>query len=139
MRILWICPVIPGGPGVTGPRIIRLLDTLGAHASSWDTTESTRANPYAVGCSEVTDGQLALLQSDVDVIVFNASAWDQIVQEQLATERLKIRRFCDMVGVAAPEGNEVIRDLCSRMTVLLNVRRIEAHIQRVDEKLAQKA
>ena len=137
-RILWMCPVIPGRPGVTGPRVVKLLDNNSPdpHVSSWDTTPSSRAAPYAVGCSEVNVAQLAILLADTEVIIFADTEWDRQFDQQLVATRTRVNSFLTTIGVTRPVSNEVIRDLLSRMTLLLNIQRVEAHISNVDARIS---
>jgi hypothetical protein len=131
--LLWACPLVIRR-GMSLPKVVEILDSFGPHVTSWSTTPGHRAAPYAAGCSEVTEEQQAALAAEAQVFIWTEPEWQQQFDQLPAAFRNRLNQFCNQIGVTRPLNNEVIRDIVTRLTTLIDNKPIEDHVGQVSKQ-----
>ena len=131
--VLWACPLIVYREASL-PAVVRVLDTVGPHTTSWSTTPGHRSAPYAVGCSSVLVEQLTALEAEPTIHVWDEAAWQQQFDTLPIGIRTRLNQFCTTVGIARPMANEVVRDILTRMSQLIDNKVMEEHVLQVQRR-----
>ena len=128
--VIWACPLIIYREA-SMPTVIRVLDTVGPHETSWSTTPGHRTAPYAVGCSSVSDTQLAALEAEATVHVWGEDDWQRQFDTLPAGIRNRLNQFCTTVGIARP-----LREAPSRASrgQLIDNKAMEDHMIQVQRQ-----
>lgn len=126
-RIFWICPLVQIRPQVFAPRMEIVRRANGMFPCRWKTTDALRAAPWAVGAAEVDSTQLAAVQADGQIRVFEEALgeWIQQFNQLSAARRSAINTFCTTIGVTRPANAEVLRDFCDRLVTVIEPTSIE--------------
>lgn len=102
----------------------------------WSTTDAIRAFKYAVGVAEVDAAQLAVIEADARMNVFDESLLSGTFGSLNGAVRNKINTFLDGAGVTRPANSEVLRDLWSRISTVVDFKSVDQLLAKLEEAIA---
>jgi hypothetical protein len=138
MRIFWLCQLVEF-PRVNfwEPEIQQVSRANGNFPSAWSSTDAVRSFKYAVGVSECTTAQLAAVQADSGINVFDESILFDTFGSLNGAVRNKINSFLDQTGISRPNQNEVLHDLWTRISAVVDFKSIDDLLAKLDEDIRQ--
>ena len=99
--------------------------STGGFISVWSTTDVIRNFKYAIGVAEVTSDQLTAIAADNRIIVFDEALLLTTFGSLNGAVRNKINTFLDNAGIGRPTNDEVLRDLWTRVSELVDFKSVD--------------
>lgn len=132
MRVFWVCQLqeFPR-PNFWEPIILEISRANGNFPCAWSTTDALRAFKYAVGVAECDATQLAAVQADNRMNVFDESLLFTTFGSLNGAVRNKINLFLDSAGIARPDSNEVLHDLWSRISEVVDFKTVDQLLEKL--------
>lgn len=96
-----------------------------------------RAVKWAVGVAEVDAAQLAAVQGNNEIIMFDESLLFAEFQSLPGAARNNINSFTDSIGLARAQNNEVLHDLWSRISVATDFKPLDKLIEELEAEIAR--
>jgi len=108
------------------PRIERVRNgPYGNFPCVWTTTDAIRAKPFAIGCADITPAQLADINADGKIHIFEEGEWMTRFSQLAGTRRSALNTFLTTIGVVNPLSTEVVRDICNRIINVIDNKTFE--------------
>jgi hypothetical protein len=95
-----------------------------------------RAFKYAVGVAEVDAAQLAIVEADSRITLFDESILLTTFGSLNGAVRNKINAFLDNAGIARPTNSEVLHDLWSRISQVIDFKSVDDLIAKLNQEIS---
>lgn len=138
MRIFWLCQLQQyPRPNYWQPYILSFRDSHTYFPCYWSTTDLDRAFKYAVGVAEVTADQLVAIEADSAITLFDQSLLFTTFGSLNGAVRNKINSFLDSAGIARPTNSEVLHDVWTRVSQVIDFKSVDDLIAMLDAEVNQ--